>query len=169
MAKSDVVTTLTLVAKIPRKSLQKWYGSMAYETGAQNFSFPLKSKYQHDFRNYYLGHSSNWVKECDVPVHLSLHCFGGYLSVKSQILQQEVEPLTHRMQFASSPWVRQGPTYTLEQWWGPCVCAWESLSTLTGMGITLTATGPGVLGPVAQHQAEYQTQKMSSGFFWPAS
>lgn len=39
------------------------------------------------------------------------------------------------------------------------MCAWESLSTLTGMGITLTATGPGVLGPVAQHQAEYQTQK----------
>lgn len=168
VAKSDVVTTLTLVAEIPRKSLQSDMGRWPMKLVLRITTSLWKAKTNITSEAIIWVIAPSGIKNV---MSLFISPFTFWWLPFSEISDMPAGSGATDSQDAIRlfPMSQAGPTYTLEQWWGPCVCAWESLSTLTGMGITLTAVGPGVLGPVAQHQAEYQTQKMSSSFFWPAS
>lgn len=74
------------------------------------------SNFQMGFRNLKLAYSSNFT-------------FQRFVSVKSQMCQQEVAPVTHRIQISST--LSQGRAYTLHN---PGGSAWERVSAITPGG-----------------------------------
>lgn len=149
VSKSDMVATLTLVAKILRKSVQgdigRWPVKLVLRIPTSLWKqSTVTSKAiiwviaPSGFRN--VMHSS----------HLSLHLLGLHFSEISDM--PAGSGATDSQDAIRLFPVSQGPTYTLKQWWGPCVCVGESEYDHRN-GDNPDCRGPGVPGPVAQQSS----------------